>query len=332
MKKRVEVVKSAEEVEREFRRKCLGEAGISFSAGAALIILVAAIFSFIVSASVKFPVDPLNHNNPIYPDWYLYLNFLIPQFCLAGACLIYFLRTKERVTVLTRGCKWYYFLIAIALQLGLMFPLSELNDLFIKGLEALGYHSSGVNVPSLDGWKVLPAILVIAVLPAVFEETLFRGILSRNMHASGWGLLQTVMITGAMFSLYHGNPEQTLYQFASGICLTFVAVKSGSVFPTMLAHFMNNGLILALQAAFNPDGTQQNLKMTDIMPLSVYIAVIVVSALLFLGALAFLIFFDKRNNQKGKVTGGKKFFFGAAAGIGVCAIEWIVQLVMGIRG
>ena len=321
MKRQEEPIKSAEEVEQEFKKKCLGEAGISYSAGAAFMILASALFSLIVGMSVKFPVVL---GETLFPDWYLYLSFLLPQIALFCAVLMYFLRSKEPVRVLTRPCKWYYFLIALALQLGLMFPLSELNDLFIKGLEAIGYHVSGVRVPSLAGWNLLPAILVIALLPAIFEETLFRGILSRNMHNSGWGIVPTIFVAGALISVYHGNPEQTLYQFASGICLTFVAVKSGSVLPTMLAHFLNNALILIFEATgFSTSWT---------MPLGVFITVIVISSLCFLGALAFLIFFDKRNNQRGKIKNGKRFFFSAVAGIGICAIEWIVQLIAGFKG
>ncbi len=320
MKKREEPVKSAEEIEREFRKKCLGEAGIGYSTGAGLIFFVSALFMLIVGAAVKFPVD-VTTGDTVYPDWYLYLSFLIPQLCLVGAALFYFLRTKETVRVLAKNCKWYYFLIAIALQLGLMFPVSELNELFIKGLRAIGYHGGGVNVPSLTGWNLLPAILVIAVLPALFEETLFRGILSRNMDASGWGVVPTIFLCGALFSVYHGNPEQTLYQFASGVCLTFVAVRAGSMLPTVIAHFLNNALILVLEA------TGYGTRWT--MPLGVYIAVIVVAALLFLGSLFFLIFFRRDKLQKGKIVYGKKFFFGACVGIGVCAIQWIVNLISG---
>ena len=91
----------------------------------------------------------------------------------------------------------------------------------------------------------------------------------------------------------------------------------------MIAHFLNNALILVFEATgFNTVWS---------MPLGVYIAVLVISSLCFLGALAYLIFFDKRNNQKGGVVNGKRFFFCAAAGIGICAIEWIVQLIMGFR-
>lgn len=323
MKKREEPQNSAEEIEREFRKKCLGEAGITYSVGAGLIFFVSALFGLVVGTAVKFPTDAAT-GDPVYPDWYLYLSFLIPQLCLFGAALYYFLRTKEPVRVLAKNGKWYYYLIAIALQLGLMFSVSELNELFIKGLRAIGYHGSGVLVPSLEGWNLLPAILVIAVLPAFFEEVLFRGILSRNMHASGWGVVPTVFIAGALFSVYHGNPEQTLYQFVSGVCLTFVAVRAGSMLPTIIAHFMNNALILILQA------TGYGTKWT--MPLGVYIAVIVSASLLFLGALFFLIFFRQKEIKKGKIVHGKQFFFGACVGIGVCAIQWIVTLIAGFKG
>lgn len=323
MKQQTEPIKSAEEVEQEFRKKCLGEAGISYSAGVALIVLVSTLFSLIVGASTKFPVDPLT-NDPIYPDWYRYLSFLLPQIALFGAALIYFLRTKERVRVVVKPGKWYYFLIALALQLGLMFPVSELNDLLMEGLKAIGYKIDLRNyLPSLEGWNLLPAILVIAVLPAIFEETLFRGILSRNMQNSGWGLVPTIFVAGALFSIYHGRPEQTVYQFISGVCLTLVAVKAGSMLPTILAHFFNNALVLVFASCFGEDWK---------MPMVALIPVLVVSALLFLGALAFLIFFDKRNNQKGKIKYGKRFFFTASAGIGICVIRWVVALIAGIKG
>ena len=323
MKQQAEPIKSAEEVEQEFRKKCLGEAGISYSAGVALIVLVSALFSLIVGMSVKFPQDPIS-GDTVYPDWYLYLAFLVPQLCLFGAVLLYFLRSKEPLRVVVKPGKWYYYLIALALQLGLMFPISELNDLFIKGLEAIGYHGTGVSVPSLEGWNLLPAILVIAVLPAIFEETLFRGILSRNMHNSGWGLVPTIFLAGTLFSIYHGSPEQTVYQFISGVCLTFVAVKAGSIFPTILAHFFNNALVLVLSAA-GVDSLWASL------PLGGYIAVLAVSAVLFLGALAFLIFFDRRSVQRGKIKYGKRFFFTALAGMGICVIEWVVALIAGFK-
>ena len=42
------------------------------------------------------------------------------------------------------------------------------------------------------------------------------------------------------------NPAQTPYQFALGFCYTLLALKSGSVFPTVIAHFLNNLIIVIL--------------------------------------------------------------------------------------
>ncbi len=320
MNEKSDVALSAEEKEKEFRKKCLYEAGIGYSVGAGLIIIVSFLFMLICGAAVSFAKDA-ETGNAIYPDWYLYLSFLIPQLCLFAAAAIYFFRSKERPTVLFQSCKWYYFPIAIALQLGLLFPVSELNNLFLKGLAAIGYEESPVQIPSLAGWNLLPAILVIAVLPALLEETLFRGILSRNMYASGWGVVPAVLVTGALFSVYHGNPSQTLYQFVSGICLSFIAIKSGSILPTAAAHFLNNTAVLVLETT--------GYGSTWSMSTGAYAAVLSVASVCFLAALAFLIFFDKKNNRRGAPVYGKQFAFGAAAGIGICAIEWLVTLVTG---
>lgn len=302
---------TAEALQEEFRKKCLREAGLSYSAGAILVIFLSLIFSIIV----QFTVGSENSDT----DWVLYLGYFVSQLAFCGAAVIYLVRSREPVNVLLRCCNWKYFPIAILLQFGLLFSLSFLNNWFVSFFEIFGYHSSEMSLPSLKGWKLLPAIFVIALLPAVFEEVLFRGILSRNMHASGWGLISTCLISGALFSLYHGNPEQTVYQFLCGICFTLTAIRAGSILPTMLAHFLNNAIILVLTA----------FGLGDLSALSLggFLALMFTSGVCLIGTLVYLIFFDKNGNQKGVVE--KIFFAAAAVGIVVCAAEWIFALVSG---
>ena len=250
----------------------------------------------------------------------------IEKSCFAAAAVVFFRRSKVSVRRTYCGCKWHYFVVAVLLQFGLMFSLSELNNYFIAFLERFGYVSAGVPLPSLDGWYLLPAMLIIAVLPAVFEETLFRGIMVKNMSASGWGTAATVLVSGAMFSLFHGRPEQTLYQFACGMCFALVALRAGSILPSAVAHFCNNAAILALTAAgYETEGGWT-------MPLGWNIGLTVASAVCLAAAPVYLIFFDKNNARKGGVKDGKPFFFGAAVGIAVCAVTWIVTLVSGFAG
>ena len=301
-----------------FQRRALSEAGIAYSVSAVLPVLLSLIVGVIAMLAAG--------ENYAETDWYLFLSYLLPQMCFAAAAVVFFRRSKVSVRITYCGCKWHYFVVAVLLQFGLMFSLSELNNYFIAFLERFGYVSAGVPLPSLDGWYLLPALLIIAVLPAVFEETLFRGIMVKNMSASGWGTAATVLVSGAMFSLFHGRPEQTLYQFACGMCFALVALRAGSILPSAVAHFCNNAAILTLTAAgYETEGGWT-------MPLGWNIGLTVASAVCLAAALVYLIFFDKNNARKGGVKDGKPFFFGAAVGIAVCAVTWIVTLVSGFAG
>ncbi len=297
-------------------RQTMTESGIVYSLSAVLPVLL----SFLVSA-IAVSVAGENYADS---DGYKYLSYLLPQICFAASAVVYFSRTKQPLKKIYCGCKWYDFLIAIVLQFGLMFSLTYLNTWFIKFLELFGYKQSESALPNLSGWHLLPALAVIALLPAIFEETIFRGILSPNMHAVGWGNAATVLISGAMFSLFHGNPEQTLYQFVCGMCFTLVSLRAGSVLPTMVAHFFNNALILVLTSLGYGDGLGLSAGST--------VALYVVSGLCLAGTLIYLVFFDRRNAQKGGVKAGKAFFLAAAVGLLVCGVEWIAVLVEGIVG
>lgn len=303
---------SAEEQRELFRKKCLTEAGITYSVAAVLPVLL----SFLVIGLAGLAAG----EGFTQTQAYIYLCYLLPQICFAVAAAIYFSRTREPLRKTYCGCQWQYFVIAVLLQFGLL-SLTDLNSLFLKFLGLFGYRQTPVPVPDVTGWKLLPAMLVIALLPAALEETVFRGILTRNMNESGWGTLSAVLITGAMFSLFHGKPEQTVYQFICGACFSLVAIRSESIFPTMAAHFLNNAAILALEAG----GISE-------IPLNVKIPLYIVAGVVLAGVLVYLIFFDKNNRQRGGVKGGKLFFLAAAVGLAVCAAQWIEILIRGFLG
>lgn len=286
----------------------LKEAGIAFSLVSLLPVLCAFVLQLCLQASGAEGYETA--------DWYLYLCFLFPQLCTATAALVYALRTKRRARTLYRPCKPYFFLLAVALQFGLLFSLAELNGLFISLLQKLGYHPLGDSaLPSLEGWGLLPAIVVIALLPAFFEETLFRGELLQSMESGGWGTVPTVLISGLLFSLFHQNPEQTIYQFCCGACFALLAIRAGSVFPGMVAHFLNNALILVL--------TSQGIG--SLSGTAAYLPVLVLSSVCLVLSFAALLFVGKGKGRKGKPTGD--FFLAAGVGIAICVLQWTVLLI-----
>ena len=158
--------------------------------------------------------------------------------------LVAFFKMKVSVREVAGKPSIKYFAIALAMQFGLL-SLSELNGWFVGMLKGLGYTPNPVVIPSTQGFGVVGVLFVVALLPAVFEEFFFRGVLLRGLRA--FGEVGAVLLCGALFSLYHQNPAQTLYQFFCGAAFALVALRSGSILPTVLSHFFNNALIILLE-------------------------------------------------------------------------------------
>ena len=267
--------------------------------------------------------DKISNN----PDWYLYLSYALTPVALLLAAVWYFFRTKKSVTqaVKKQKCHWKYYLIAVVLQVGL-FSLATLNTLFATALEKLGYTQAEVSIPSLNGFGLVGVIFVVALLPAIFEEIIFRGIVLDGAYA--YGTAGAVLLCGGLFALYHQNPVQTIYQFLWGAAFALMAIRAGSVFPTMLAHFINNAAIIILQKFGVED-----------IPLPVFIPVMIVSGLCLLGSLAYLIFMDKNTlpDETGDTLEQKKtkrsvFVLGTAIGILICFVGWASQFYAGFTG
>jgi sodium transport system permease protein len=87
-------------------------------------------------------------------------------------------------------------------------------------------------------WQVL---LVIAVTPAICEELAFRGFILSGLRRMGhkWG---AIVLTAVFFGLAHGLLQQSLAACAVGVLIGYVVVKTGSLWPGVLYHFMHNGL------------------------------------------------------------------------------------------
>ena len=81
-------------------------------------------------------------------------------------------------------------------------------------------------------------LFYMAVLPAVVEEFLFRGVLFQGFRSCG--LFKTAVITSLMFALAHGNLNQFLYAFVVGLFMAYLVEASGSVYAAMLAHMCLN--------------------------------------------------------------------------------------------
>jgi len=89
-------------------------------------------------------------------------------------------------------------------------------------------------------------LLFIGLLTAVVEEILFRGCFqtiffrwTKNMHAAIW-------ITAILFSAFHMEFYGFLPRLVLGLLFGYFTAWSGSIWPAIWAHFVNNGTIVVL--------------------------------------------------------------------------------------
>lgn len=88
--------------------------------------------------------------------------------------------------------------------------------------------------------------LTVAVAAPLIEELLFRKLLIDRINRYGQGV--SILVSGLMFGLIHGNFYQFFYAFGLGVIFAYVYVKTGRVRYTIAYHMIINflGSVLAV--------------------------------------------------------------------------------------
>lgn len=96
-----------------------------------------------------------------------------------------------------------------------------------------------------QGPFVLALYLLIGVLPGVAEEFLFRGYVQTRL-AERFPAWVAIVVTAAMFAVAHFDPVHVIAVFPLGVWLGILAWRTGSIWPAVLAHAVNNCLAILM--------------------------------------------------------------------------------------
>lgn len=181
-------------------------------------------------------------------------------FQLAIGCLfIVGSRTLSWSTIGFRRTSTVWFFVAIAGIVSSYVFSGLLQAIFqVPGIGGVHVEASGgPNLLHLIG-QLLSALLTIGLATAIIEEVAFRGVL--------YGWLRTnvgpnagIVLSALIFSLFHLrfiNPggllgiSATLQVMLAGIALAFLYEKSGSLWPPIYFHGVNN--IIGILQALSP--------------------------------------------------------------------------------
>lgn len=180
--------------------------------------------------------------NPIrkFQIFYFLAQFLVEAVFFVASVVVSSTRNVEFVKAETYNKKLDYrtALLAIAVSVICIFGFSSLTNVFVYSLEKFGYqsHLGAMSIPNFGYYVIY--VFLMCVVPALFEETLFRGLILNGMREKGKTF--AVMMSALIFMLMHGGPDQTIHQFILGIILGYVFVYSGTIWAPVLIHFLNN--------------------------------------------------------------------------------------------
>lgn len=136
--------------------------------------------------------------------------------------------------------------------------LSQL-EVYFREMEdqALEITQKMLNVTTING--LIFNLLVIAVMPAVGEELICRGVL-QNIFSEKWNKNVAVWIVAIIFSLIHFQMYGFLPRMVLGAVLGYLLVWSGSLWLPILVHFINNATIVMISYFGKDNGALETLE------------------------------------------------------------------------
>lgn len=145
-------------------------------------------------------------------------------------------------------------------------------------LEEATYFLTTINNPL----ELVMAMVVIAIIPAIGEELLFRGLIqnqllswTRNTHWAVW-------LTAILFSAIHIQFYGFVPRMLLGVLFGYMYLWSGNLLYPILAHFANNGFQIAMLYLYSSDLTEFNIDDTSTVPWPVFFTSALISLVLIL--------------------------------------------------
>ena len=255
----------------------------AFIAGFAFLYLFQ-IFLVIISSIAKIDLSNGLLNVPI---WFIYVTMVINQVALVLSVILYGKVTNKpilRTSRIDRKLSPIQGLILPLIAVAGIVAFLPIANAFVMLVELItgAPVDAGFSIGT-KWWEIILSVVFIAVLPAIGEEILFRGAVARGLKRKSY--LFAIVMSGFLFSLFHGSAAQTVHQFLIGMVFAYVYFVSGSLLASMVLHFCNNALAIFFEVILNQTGVGTAITMSAGATAGLFIGMTIVGVI----ALYFLL-------------------------------------------
>lgn len=230
-------------VEQANDRKMLRVMGNLF--GFAVLLYFAMMFasSFIIGFLQRFfPSVRYLYEDRLMSEAYSSIGAIV--FIFMPFMLVYYvLKTKKYTGMLPLGTSYnkkasVYLVMMVLPAMMLTTMAVNVVSSIIQASLGLTFSSGFEDMQTKGAAQILMSVISMAIIPALTEEIAMRGAVLQPLRR--YGDRFAVVSTALIFSLIHGNMVQIPYAFFGGLYFGYVAVATGSIWPTIVLHFMNN--------------------------------------------------------------------------------------------
>ena len=218
--------------------------GLSYLTAVTITLLASLVLGFIFGAEAT--------------GWKFWLMQAMYTLLIGGSAFIYAAVTKTKVFAATKlnvAPRYAHVLWGVLAVIFLIACMTPINTALLDGIEALGLKRPSVGLEN----NVAGLLVVACLLPAICEEVVFRGTVAMSLESSN--KIVALLVSGALFSLFHAQPAQTVHQFVLGAFLTLLVFRSGSLWTSVIVHLFNNTLVVVL--SYTPIGADEFWSFTN---------------------------------------------------------------------
>jgi len=147
-----------------------------------------------------------------------------------------------------------FLIFAIGPLIGFLVELNEGVQIPWKGveqwmqqMEEMAAVTTKVFLSTTTFGGLLINLFVIAVIPAISEELLFRGVVLRISKELFSNVHLAVLFSAIVFSAIHFQFYGFLPRMILGMFLGYLFVYSGSIWIPIVAHFINNATVVIVE-------------------------------------------------------------------------------------
>lgn len=252
-----------------------------------------------MTESLKEPMQDPEMKNTLYlmqGFGTLFGLILVPLYVLA--------KFHRSASALFRGAMYFQPLVIVA---GIVMIFMMVNSVFIEWNQNITFPESiekwarGTEEQLAEltkyltkfdsGGQVALALVVIAILPAIGEELVFRGIIQREFYRGTNNIHVAIWVSAAIFSAIHVQFYGFVPRMLLGALFGYLYYWSGNLWMPILAHFINNGFTVVAMYLYQRGTVEMDIEDAKAAPWpAVLTSAVITVALLYL----FKKFYEKR--------------------------------------